>query len=94
VRTETRQRILPSGKSVSIDTWTVSFPPATPSYLPEGVLPQTYTNKPLVQVDHESLFGELAILRLLQKDGWDGVWVDTFHDRGGKGCRMKPPRMI
>lgn len=82
VRTECRQRLLPSGKSVSIDTWTVSFPPANPAHLPEGVLPKTYTNKPLVQVDSESLFGELAILRWLQKDGWDGVWVDTFHDRG------------
>jgi hypothetical protein len=30
-------------------------------------------------VSGEPLFGELAILRWLQKDGWDGVRVDTFH---------------
>jgi hypothetical protein len=24
------------------------------------------------------MFAELAILKLFQKDGWDGVWVDTF----------------
>jgi hypothetical protein len=33
-------------------------------------------------VDGQPLFGELAILRCLQKDGWDGVWVDAFHDKG------------
>jgi hypothetical protein len=33
-------------------------------------------------VDGESLFGELAIVRCLQKDGWDAVWVDSFHDKG------------
>lgn len=38
----------------------------------------TYGNKPLVDMDGEPMFAELAILRLFQKDGWDGVWVDTF----------------
>ena len=47
-------------------------------------LAKTYSIKPLVTVDDEALFGELAILRYLQKDGWDGVWVDTFHSRGKK----------
>lgn len=45
-------------------------------------LPRTYTIKPLVVVDNEIIFGELALLRYLQKDGWDGVWVDAFHSRG------------
>jgi hypothetical protein len=82
IRTGIQRRTLPSGKSASIATWTIRFLPASPSHLPECVLPKTYTNKPLVQVQQESLFGELAVLRWLQKDGWDGVWVDTFHDRG------------
>jgi hypothetical protein len=38
----------------------------------------TYGNKPLLDVDGVPMFAELAILRLFQKDGWNGVWVDTF----------------
>ena len=45
-------------------------------------LPRTYRSKPLVTVGGEILFGELAILRYLQRDGWDGVWLDAFHSRG------------
>jgi hypothetical protein len=60
----------------------IHFPPATPRYLPESDLSQTYRTKPLVTFGGERLFGELAVLRALQRDGWDGVWVDTFHGRG------------
>jgi hypothetical protein len=38
----------------------------------------TYGNKPLLDIDGTPVFAELAILRLFQKDGWNGVWVDTF----------------
>ena len=38
----------------------------------------TYGNKPLLDVDGVPMFAELAILRLFQKDGWNGVWVDSF----------------
>jgi hypothetical protein len=31
----------------------------------------------MVELDGEHLFAELAVLRLLQKDGWDGRWVNT-----------------
>ncbi len=40
-----------------------------------------YGNKPLLDVDGTLMFAELAILRLFQKDGWDGVWVDTFRKK-------------
>jgi hypothetical protein len=43
------------------------------------VLEDTYGGKPVVEVDGEPLFAELAILRLLEADGWDGVWVDTYR---------------
>lgn len=36
----------------------------------------------MVEVDGEHLFAELAILRLLEKDGWSGRWVNTY---GGGG---------
>jgi hypothetical protein len=31
----------------------------------------------MVELDGEHLFAELAILRLLEKDGWSGRWVNT-----------------
>ena len=39
-------------------------------------------------VTGEPVFGELAILTALRKDGWEGVWVDTFH--GGKFWNRMP----
>jgi hypothetical protein len=42
---------------------------------------ETYGNKPLLDVDGTPMFAELAILRLFQEDGWDGVWVDTFRKK-------------
>ena len=72
---------LPSGTVVRIPTWTVRFPPASPPRLPDGTLKSTYTIKPLVDVDSESVFGEIAIIRWLAKDGWSALWADTFHGR-------------
>ena len=44
-----------------------------------ATLRSTYLAKPVVTVGDEILFGELAILRYLEKDDWEGVWVDSFH---------------
>ncbi len=44
----------------------------------------TYLSKTVVAHDGRILFGELAILRYLEKDQWKGVWVDTFHSHGRK----------
>ena len=73
----------PTGHSLTIASWSIRFPKWNGSPLSETTK-DTYRVKPLVEVDGEPLFGELAILRLLQKDGWDGVWVDTFHGHGKK----------
>jgi hypothetical protein len=72
---------LPSGAVVEIPTLILRFPLAEPPRLDEGVLKPTYTVKPLVDVDGEPVFGELAIARWLAKDGWSALWVDTFHGR-------------
>lgn len=40
-----------------------------------------YNRKPVVDLDGEPLFAELAILRLLQRAGFSGVWVDTYRGR-------------
>jgi hypothetical protein len=72
------------GREISIENLNVQFSFANPKYLIDTNLSKTYLSKPLVRFKSESLFGELAILRYLQMDGWDGVWVDTFHGRGVK----------
>ena len=36
----------------------------------------------MIELDGEHLFVELAVLRLLEKDGWHGRWVNTY---GGGG---------
>ena len=66
------------GKRIVISTWTIHFPVWTGAELPRLVA-GTYRNKSLVNYFGEPLFGELAVLRWLEKDGWEGVWVDTFH---------------
>jgi hypothetical protein len=32
----------------------------------------------LIELDGEHLFPELAVLRILEKDGWNGRWVSTY----------------
>ncbi|HET7229526.1 MAG TPA: hypothetical protein VFJ16_05955 [Longimicrobium sp.] len=36
----------------------------------------------MVELDGEHLFAELAVLRLLEKDGWTGRWVNTWSGKG------------
>jgi len=51
----------------------------------ENLSDNTYLSKPVVTIDKETvLFGELAILKYLEKDGWKGVWVDAFHSSKGR----------
>jgi hypothetical protein len=66
------------GAKIGISTWTIQFPSWTGAELSRSVA-GTYRNKALVNYFGEPLFGELAVLRWLEKDGWEGVWVDTFH---------------
>ena len=89
---ELRDVMLPGGSVARIRSLRIAFSRATPNRLPDGVLPRTYTSKPLVSVNGDAMFAELAIVRWLEKDGWDGVWVDTFH--GGKLWRAMPHRSL
>jgi hypothetical protein len=36
----------------------------------------------MIELGGEHLFAELAVLRLLQADGWDGRWVNTYSGGG------------
>ena len=48
--------------------------------------------KPLVTFNGAAMFGELAVLRWLETDGWQGVWLDTPHGR--KSWREMPTRGV
>jgi len=81
---------LPSGHKASIRRLKVHFGDASPNRLKPGALPASYVSKPLVTFNGAAMFGELAVLRWLEVDGWDGVWLDTVHDR--KHWRYMPTR--
>jgi hypothetical protein len=89
-RVELVSYALPSGGTVPLRRLCVRFGVASPGRLPEGALPVTYTSKPLVTFNGAAMFGELAVLRWLEADGWDGVWLDTVHGR--KAWRDMPTR--
>ncbi len=44
-----------------------------------SALRDTYGGKPVVEMEGQPLFAELAILRCLERVGWQGVWVDTYR---------------
>jgi hypothetical protein len=71
--------VLSANRHTEIEQWTVRFPLADPDRLLNETIKATYTNKPLVKPFDQPLFGELAIVRCLERDGWSAVWVDTFH---------------
>ena len=72
--------LLPSGS-------TVRLPKATPTFKAwqQAVPFDSYGGKAVIDFDGEPLFAELAILRSFQKDGWTGVWVDTYRRRFCEG---------
>jgi hypothetical protein len=86
------RRVLPSGRDVEIEAYSISFPTADPSKLPVDAtffgtsekIPDSYLIKPLVIFNDEPLFGELAVACALKEDGWNAVWVDSYHSKGEK----------
>jgi hypothetical protein len=56
---------------------------ATPSFPRwEGARPRdTFGGKDILDLDHKPVFAEIAILRLFEKEGWQGVWVDGFRNK-------------
>jgi streptogramin lyase len=72
--TTTESMTLPSGRIVA-------FPKATPTFTqwlgrPVG---ETYGKKAILDFHGRPAFAELVILWTLQKDDWQGVWVDSFR---------------
>lgn len=42
-------------------------------------LPGLYGTKPLIAWQGIPVFAEIAILKSMEEDGWQGVWVDSFR---------------
>jgi len=42
-------------------------------------LDRAYSAKPLVLVEKQAMFPELAVLSFFRKKGWEGAWVDAPH---------------
>jgi hypothetical protein len=59
---------------------TVGLPICYPKFLKWAGDPPPYGfgGKPLIDYKNECVFAELAILKMLFDDGWDGVWVETY----------------
>jgi hypothetical protein len=61
----------------------VSIPKAMPRLKPwlGAPLKDTYGGKQVIDSSGEPVFAELAILRLLQAEDWQGAWIDTYRNR-------------
>lgn len=70
----TKAFTLPSGEVVHVNKMEAQFLPRTGAPISD-----TYGNKAVLDVDGQPLFAELAILRMLEKQGWHCVWVDTYR---------------
>ncbi len=67
---------LPSGRDVLIP---VTKPVLVPSKVPNRWGYGKF--KPIVLLDGEDLFAEIALVKMLQKDGWSAVWVDCWRSK-------------
>ncbi len=48
---------------------------------PPIALDRAYSAKPLVLVEKQVAFPEIAVLALFRKMGWEGAWVDVQHHK-------------
>ncbi len=73
-KVESEMFSLASGEQVSIQKYFFTFD------LWKGLsIPNTYNGKAVIDWNGEPVFAELAVLRLFQSHGWEGVWVDSYR---------------
>ena len=65
---------LSAGKELIIKKYFLEFQPWTGK-----PIQNSYGSKAVIDWKGEPVFAELAVLRLFQKNGWDGVWVDSYR---------------
>lgn len=65
---------LSSGEHVPIQKYFLNF-----NLWQGSPIPNTYNGKAVIDWNGEPVFAELAVLRLFQSHGWEGVWVDSYR---------------
>jgi hypothetical protein len=75
-QTDSKLFLLSSGISVSIPKYILHFDPWK-----GPPIPNTYNGKAVIDWNGEPVFAELALLRLFQSHGWNGVWVDSYRSK-------------
>jgi hypothetical protein len=68
---------LTTGRKATIRCFGASFTPCMER--PTIGMDRVYSAKPLVLVDKQATFPEIALLGLFQRHGWHGAWSDTPH---------------
>lgn len=76
VPTTTEALELPSGKVVHVPKTTPSF-----SLWKGNSVDDTYGGKAILSFEDKPAFAELVVLNMFRREGWDGVWVDTFRNK-------------
>jgi hypothetical protein len=89
---------LPAGRVVSIPRATARFSPWR-----EDITINTWGNKPVLDVQGEQTFAEVALLRMFQASGWEARWLEAYnappqwplvlnrwHPDGIKACEVLP----
>ena len=73
-KTESEILSLLSGEQIPIQKYFLHFDPWK-----GDPIPNTYNGKAVIDWNGKPVFAELAVLRLFQSHGWDGVWVDSYR---------------
>ena len=81
-KTDTENLILPNGETVEVSKRLYLF-----QKWKGNKIKNDYGGKAILDYENNPLFAELVILQLLEKEGWLGVWVDTY----GKKFRKDLP---
>ncbi len=68
---------LETGRTVSLHRYRVDFNACNERLL--IALDKGYSSRPLVLVDKQPAFPDIAVLGLFLKSGWQGAWVDLPH---------------
>jgi hypothetical protein len=76
VRDSTETVVLPSGKIVHLPKCKTLFKVWRGKRIKD-----TYGGKTLLTFKGKPLFAELVTLQVLKKEGWHGVWVDSYRHK-------------
>lgn len=70
--------VLPAGTAVGVPVYRTRFDAATERVRFGNDL---YDIKPQLELDGEVLLAELVIVRRLERQGWNAVWIDNFKNK-------------